>query len=350
MSQLVAAYPEIVGSRLDDCQSCHTGGEVTSGGKTRFRNACDFCHLIPFPDAEAEGAPATYERTLNPFGLAYLKAGRNADAIERLANQDSDGDGFANDEEIRDLRYPGSPVSKPGQPKAKAIVLDVERLRAMPAHAEFLLVNSHSQRFDTYATYTGVRIRDLLAEVGVDLKGISGITIVAADGYMKDFDAEAITVRYPSGLFFAGLDTATRGADCGFVVYPATLPEGLVAGGEIPGEPWLMLAYGRDGGSMDASYLNPVSGRIEGEGPLRLVVPQSTPGAPDRGSRYSPSGCADGYDSDDGADHNAGSMVRAVVAMRINPMPEGYEEFDALNGGWAYVDAGQLVVYGKGIE
>jgi len=38
------------------------------------------------------------------------------------------------------------------------------------------------------------------------------------------------------------------------------------------------------------------------------------------------------------------------VAIRVSPLPEGYEEFDARNGGWAYVDAGQLVVYGAGIE
>lgn len=43
-------------------------------------------------------------------------------------------------------------------------------------------------------------------------------------------------------------------------------------------------------------------------------------------------------------------MVRGVVALRVNPMPEGYEDLDAMNGGWAYVDAGQLVLYGYGID
>ena len=43
-------------------------------------------------------------------------------------------------------------------------------------------------------------------------------------------------------------------------------------------------------------------------------------------------------------------MVRGVVAIRVNPMPSGVEEFDAINGGWAYVDAGQLVLYGHGIQ
>jgi hypothetical protein len=350
MNQLVAAYPQIAGSRLDDCQTCHTGGEVAVRNRARFRNACDYCHLIPFPDEGAEGAPATYEQTLNPFGLAYSKAGRDIAAIRGLANRDSDGDRFSNQAEIEDLRYPGSAESMPGQPRAKTVILDVDDLRAMPAHTQFLLVNSHRQRMDSYASYTGVKIRDLLEQAGVDTGGISGITIVAADGFMKDFDAETINRPYPSGLFFAELGADTLGEECAVVGYPATLPGGLADGGEIPGEPWLMLAYGRDGGAMDVSHLDPVSGKTRGEGPLRIVVPQSVPGPPDRGSKVSPSGCNDGHDVDESADHNAGSMVRAVVAIRVNPMPEGFEEFDAKNGGWAYVDSGQLVLYGTGIE
>jgi len=43
---------------------------------------------------------------------------------------------------------------------------------------------------------------------------------------------------------------------------------------------------------------------------------------------------------DEAADHNAGSMVRGVVAIRI----------DYMNGGWAYIDAGQLIIYGHGVR
>ena len=61
------------------------------------------------------------------------------------------------------------------------------------------------------------------------------------------------------------------------------------------------------------------------------------------------------------ADENAGRNVVAVRslakldsdgdrAIRVNPMPAGFEVFDAMNGGWAYVDAGQLVLYGHGID
>ena len=39
-----------------------------------------------------------------------------------------------------------------------------------------------------------------------------------------------------------------------------------------------------------------------------------------------------------------------VIAIRIDPMPAGVEEFDHMNGGWAYVDAGQLILYGHGVR
>lgn len=88
MNHLVAAFPSIVGSRLDDCQSCHAGGDVIVRGRARFKNACDYCHLVPFPVEDAEGAPATFEETLNPFGLAYSRAGRSVEALRALASRD----------------------------------------------------------------------------------------------------------------------------------------------------------------------------------------------------------------------------------------------------------------------
>ena len=349
MANLVTVYPGIAGTRLDDCQSCHTSGAVTSGGRERHKNACDFCHYIPFPDAEATGQPATFEQTLNAYGLAYNNAGRDVAALLALGAEDSDGDGAPNDEELADGKYPGDAGSQPGQKVAPMTILDMADLRALPVHQQFLLANSHKQQFDAYDTYTGVRVIDLLNAVGVDLDQIDGITIIAPDGYMKDFSLEAIRSEYPSGEFYWGLDLDGLGIDCGFVTYPATVPEGLSHGEAIPDALWLMLAYERDGESMEVSYLDPTSGKIDGEGPLRIVVPQTVPGAPDRGSTYSPTSCNDEYDYDDNKDHNAGSMVRGVIAVRVNPMPEGFEGFEHMNGGWAFVDAGQLVLFGAGI-
>jgi hypothetical protein len=87
-----------------------------------------------------------------------------------------------------------------------------------------------------------------------------------------------------------------------------------------------------------------------GEGPLRIVVPQEHPGKPDRGSKFSPTGCDDGFDFREDADHNAGSMVRGVIAIRIDPMPAGVEEFDSRNGSRAYPDAGHLIIYGHNVR
>lgn len=211
-------------------------GALLDQRQGRAEERLRFLPLHPFPDAGATGAPATYEQTLNRYGLAYKNAGRSAAAVRTLASQDSDGDGYSNADEIADLRYPGSADSKPGQARAKILVLDLAELKAMPAHQEFLLANASKQQFDTYASYGGVKVRDLLTAVGVDPAGVTGVTVISADGFTKDFAIDVGNARHPAALFYSGLDTGTRGADCGFVEYPLSLPAGLVNGGAIPDE------------------------------------------------------------------------------------------------------------------
>jgi hypothetical protein len=356
MHYFVNEYPDTVGTRLDDCQTCHKGGTFTYQSSSGLRevalNPCDFCHLIIHPSEDyLETQPTTYGETLNPYGVDYMAAGRNRAALRAIASDDSDGDSHDNVSEIAAIRYPGDPNSMPGQQVAPSLEFTEAALQALPVHEEFLLVNSHKQEYDSYATYTGVKVMDLLVAAGVTLDGsvISGITVIAPDGYLKDFTYDEIVNPFPAGLYYAGMDSATLGTECGFVTYPDVLPQGLVDGGEIPGEQWLMLAYERDGLPMDEANLDVTSGKINGEGPFRIVVPQTIPGQPDRGSNYSPTTCEDGYDYNDAADHNAGAMVRGVVAIRVNPMPDGYEEFDYYNGGWAYIDSHAILVYGAGI-
>ncbi len=43
-------------------------------------------------------------------------------------------------------------------------------------------------------------------------------------------------------------------------------------------------------------------------------------------------------------------MVKAAVILRINPMPDGFKEFDIQNGGWAMVDGAMILIYGHGVE
>ncbi len=352
--RLVYAYPAIAGTRIDDCQTCHRDGEVTNDqGKTSELNPCSYCHLIPYPDASiTSGAPVSYENTLNPFGLDYKKAGRDGTALKNIGKLDSDGDSYTNRAELEDLRYTGDPESKPGQLTVPIRTFTWNEMINLPSHSQFLLMNSHKQEFDNYAAYEGVKIKDLLEALGADLSGATSVTMIAPDGYAKDISLDDINNPFPPGLYFANLDPGSfSDPGQGFVTYPPEdqMPGGLVDGGEIPGEHWLIVAYQRNGRELDQGYLDPALGKLNGEGPYRLVVPQSNPGAPDRGSRYSPSGYDDGYDYDEDKDYNAGLCVRALVAIRINPMPQGYEEFDWKNGGWALVEQKKLIVYGAGV-
>jgi hypothetical protein len=356
LNNFVTVYPAAVGTRLDDCQTCHTGGSFTTGTSDRLatvtKNACDFCHLIQHPGSGLnEMQPQSFAETLNPYGRDYRDAGRTEAALRAIAPRDSDGDGAANQSEIASLKYPGDETSRPGQPTAPMKTFSLAQLTALAAHAEFLLANANRQQFDFYATYRGVKFTDLLAAAGVDLTdpAIAGITVIAPDGFLKDLPVAKLLEAYPEGLYYAGLDTLSKGADCGFVTYPSSLPADLVDGAPIPGEPWAILAYERDGAPMDPSSLDITSGKINGEGPYRLVIPQANPGRPDRGSQYSPTACNDGYDFDTAADHNAGDMVRGVIGIRVNPLPTGYEDFDYHNGGWAYVESKTLIIYGFGV-
>ena len=354
-NNFVSVYQDTIGTRLDDCHTCHKGDSFTYGDgpepRSVYVNSCDYCHLITQPEPIFnEPMPETYADTLNPYGADYLAGGRDQSALRAIGSDDSDGDGAANSDEIKDGKYPGDPDSKPGQPVAPRVTYSLSDLQAMETHEQFMLVNSHKQEYDDYAGYTGVSLAIVVQAAGVDLSdpALEGISVVAPDGYMKSFSIEDLTQAYPASLFYAGLDDL--GAECSFVSYPDVLPDGLTDGGEIPGEQKMLIAYRRDGLGMQPVNLDPSSGRINGEGPLRLVVPQGVPGVPDRGSNYSPTSCNDGYDYDDAKDHNAGAMVRGVTAIRVDPLPEGFEDFDHKNDGWPLVYQESIIVYGYGVQ
>jgi hypothetical protein len=362
-NNFVNVYKATVGSRLDDCQTCHKYGTFTyvskGATKTTQITACNYCHLIIHPDTSSgyiEAQPTSYNQTLNSYGLAYINAGRSKAAISKIGNDDSDGDGFTNSVEIADLKYPGDSASNPSQKTAPMKILKMDEVKAMTSHSEFLLANTSKQQYDDYATFKGVKIKDLLIAAGVDptQAGITGVSIYAPDGFLVDFTIDKVNNAYPKGLYYAGLGTATLGSDCGFVNYPDVLPAGLTDGGAIPDEQWLMIAYERNGLAMEKAYLDVTSGKMNGEGPYRLVLPQANPGKPDRGTDYPASkwNCAGGniYDYNSKIDHNAGSMTRGVIAVRINPLPAGYEDFDYRNGGWAYIENESIIVYGYGIS
>ncbi len=353
VQNFVQQYPKTVGTRLDDCQTCHRSG--ASGTDTeREYSPCGYCHLLQYPNSKYKtGVPKSFEDTLNAFGLAYKKEGRTAKALANLGNADSDGDGFANAKEIAELRYPGDAGSRPGQPIAPIKTLNWGDISKLPRQSQFMLMNTTSEPFDDYASYGGVRVKDLLEAAHIDLKGSTGITVFAPDGYSVDYSLDDVMGPFPKPYFYAA-PGSIQDKEKAFVKYPESLPSGVQDGKEIPAVPWLLIAFERDGKPLDSAQYEKGTGRLAGEGPYRLIKPQrdltagdpSKPGRPDRSVKSKVFG--DGWDFSKAIDHNAGSCIRGATAIRINPMPSGFEEYDWKNG-WPLVAGRQIVIFGKGV-
>ena len=353
MQSFVRQYPQIVGTRLDDCQSCHRGGLAGTDTEREY-SPCGYCHLLEFPNGRYKtGVPKNYEDTLNAYGLAYKKAGRSVEALSMVAAQDSDGDKFSNAQEIANLKYPGDSASRPGQPLAPILTMHWNDIQNLPRITQFLLMNTTSEPFDDYTSYTGVRVRDLLQAAKVDLKGATGITVFAPDGYSVDYSIADIMNAFPKPYFYEA-PRGIKDKEKMFVHYPDRIPEGVEDGKEISMAPWLLLAIEREGKPLDAAQYEKGTGRLTGEGPYRLIRPQrdaaETPyraGRPDRSVRSKTFG--DEWDYAKAMDHNAGACVRGTTAIRINPMPAGYEEYDWKNG-WPLVGSRQIVIFGRGVS
>ena len=41
-----ATYPNAVGTKLDSCTTCHSGGSYVAGGKTTTLGSCQWCHYV----------------------------------------------------------------------------------------------------------------------------------------------------------------------------------------------------------------------------------------------------------------------------------------------------------------
>ena len=353
MHNFVRQYPKVAGTRLDDCQTCHRSG-ISGTDTEREFSPCGYCHLLQYPNPRYKtGVPKTYPDTLNGYGTAYENAGRSLEAVAAIAKLDSDNDKYPNAEEIAALRYPGDAASKPGQPLARTVALGWDDIRKIKRHTQFMLMNATTEPNDDYVQYSGVRVRDLLETAGVNLEGAAGITVFAPDGYSTDYSLDEITKPFPKAYFYGGRDSV-KDKEKGFVRYPASIPPDVMEGKPIPGEPWLLLAFERDGKPLEASRYEKGTGRLAGEGPYRLVKPQkdltagdpSKPGRPDRSVKSKVFG--DGWDFNKEIDHNAGSCVRGATVIRVNPMPKGVEEYDWKNG-WPLVEKHQIIIFGRGL-
>ncbi len=353
MRGFVRHYPATAGSRLDDCQTCHRGG-VRGTDTEREVSPCSYCHLIVFPNAKYKtGVPGNYEATLNAYGLDYKKAGRAFGSFAAIDGLDSDGDGKSNGIEVADLRNPGDPASRPGLPQAPTVVLGWEEIRGLPVHTQFMLMNKTQQRRDEYATYKGVRVIDLLTAAKISLTGVTGITVFAPDGYSTDHSLQDVAAPFPQGFYYDA-PLVFGDDEKALLEKPESVPPGVASGRRIPGPLWLILAYEREGRPLEHSAYEKATGRLVGEGPYRLVQPQRQvmgdrrrPGRPDRSVNAKT--YDDGWDYSDRIDHNAGAGARGACVIRINPIPEGYEEYDWKNG-WPLIGERKIVIFGRGVR
>jgi hypothetical protein len=354
-AKFLGAYPAKAGTKLDNCNLCHTGGSYVNGkGKTVELGSCQWCHQTYGYDGAGNIAD-----TLNPFGSAYKSAGRNAAAIGSIADQDSDADGYSNAAEIDDDKFPGDADDFPGLTPAPYRIYTRAQLEALGAHTEFLLMNT-SRSGDYYAQYTGVPMKDLLDDAGISPTA-TGIWVYAPDGwgqnhpltYNADLEMYHVygnmpgqTYQYPPATYYYNRDADTAlNPDYGWCDYSAPSCLGRSHGDEIFVNNGLkaILAYKRDGAYLDAGVLNSEN-KLDGEGPFRVIVPQKYPGQPDQSSKSDKQDVLWPYDEN--LDHNAGACSRSATIIKVEPLPAGTTDIDVLEAGWAYVDQAKIIVYG----
>ena len=109
---------------------------------------------------------------------------------------------------------------------------------------------------------------------------------------------------------------------CGWVSYNA---KGLDPAKPLP-DASILLVFEEHGSKIAPATIDPKTGRIAGTGPLRLVVPQFHISPPDL-SPTADKSClykvAPEYHANDKYDRNGGRSNFSIVAVRVNPLPNG---------------------------
>jgi hypothetical protein len=345
----LTVHPAAAGTKIDSCALCHTGGSVTSNGKTSSYGSCQFCHVKFGYDSSGD-----ILLTLNTYGKAYLDAGRNEAAVRAIDSADSDGDRYRNVDEIAAVRFPGDAADDPSKVPAPYRVYTLKQVKALPAKTQFMLMNA-SKSDDSYTTYKGTTIASLLKSAGV-LRSAVNIKVFAPDGFSVYHPLNQgasivpgeypVNLTYPQGTFHYSpiADMATNPAG-GWATYNDPGVGARADGSSIivAGGLKLLLAYERAGLPLAPGVLN-VSNKLDGEGPFRVVPPQMVPGVPDQRSSNTSSTLIWPYVSS--LDHNAGYSSRSATIIKVEPLPKGTTDINTMEAGWDYVDASKIVVYG----
>ena len=345
--KFVSAYPSAGGTKLDSCALCHSGGEYEkNSGQWVTVGSCQWCHLTYGYDGSGD-----IKETINPYGTDYRSAGRNVSAFASIEGNDSDGDSYTNKQEIDALSYPGDVMDDPTKIPAPSVTYTLSELESLTTHTQFLLMNT-TRSGDWYAEYQGVPMLDLLRDAGVIEETTSAVTVFAPDGYFYTYELKPggeyyyIDGTYPQAQYY--YDVQADKANGGWCDYSAPSCTGRNPGDLITVEGGLqfILAYKRDGVYLEPGILDEENRiPLDREGPFRAVPPQMVLCPPDQAS------VAENQDViwpfDENLDHNAGFSARTVVAIRIEPLPEGTSDFNWYEGGWDYVDDKAVIIYGN---
>ncbi len=340
---LLSAYKAIKGTALDDCGACHKSGKVPDPqkpGAKKDSNSCDYCHAIMM---EAK-KPA--KLTLNRYGADFMAAGRNAAALRSIEKKDSDGDGYSNIAEIKALTQPGVPTDVPTEVPAPDITLSQNDLqkKIKPVTRWVFLNSTKSRSGDTYSKWKGFRLSDVLAAAGASKKTVS-VDIISIDGYMKTYPIGDLKKMYPQGAPAAGLGKDKLG-DCGWVSYG---PGVRLDGKPLPPAE-ILLAFEENGKALEPAAIDESSGRLEGDGPYRLITPQKKivpPDLPQFADAACPAKVPAKHRFHGDYDHNAGDAIRAVSAIRVNPMPKGTRDPDWRQNAQKRLKTQSIIVFGN---
>jgi hypothetical protein len=355
--KFLQTYPDKTGTKLDDCALCHAGNTYTTkSGTVVTESVCQYCHAEYGYDGSGD-----ITKTLNPYGAAYMAAGRSIAAFAAIEGLDSDNDTYSNITEINAIRYPGDALDTPAKVPAPHIFLSLDELENMlTPHDQFMLMNTSrggSDGLDFYATYTGFIMQELLEATGWTAAS-TGVTVTAPDGYSYTYARTSngknyfIEGNFPEAPYW--YDATADSANGGWVNYSAPGCTGRTNGQTITvdGGLKLLLAYKVNGAYLDIAYQDDQN-KLNGEGPFRAVPPQWNPGYPDRQSNSAtPDAEPWPYDKDEvNTDHNGGFSARGVAAIRVDPLPEGTTEYDWRNNqtdaGWGLLNDQKIVVYGN---
>lgn len=313
-------YPQALGSRLDGCDVCHT--RITAlpagakSGKSVTLSSCDSCHRLT--DYGRKSADA-----LTQFGRDYMKAGRSAAAFAAIAQRDSDGDGASNVAELEARTNPGDAQSAPDKAPAPHVIVSYDALlqKKLPTYEQAIFVNvSKSKDGDSYSDLRGFKLLDVLQAAGMS-QAATSVDVISIDGFTATFSIDQLRRRYPQATPVMGLDEKTLG-ECGWVRYGA---KNLKAGVRLsPAN--ILLTFAVNGEPYPPARINEQQ-RLVGSGPFRVVAPQmKSPGIPDISSRATDA-CVQKvpphhrFNRD--YEKNSDYCVKAVVAVRVNPLPRG---------------------------